>query len=765
MARFRSVLGHRPFHWLLALPLAVYALYLGAGLGRGESALDRLITDWLQIGLLAAAAGITFAGAARAGNDRRAWTCMAVATASWTLGQLVWVLAYRDAAAPPFPSAADPLWLLPYPLYYAALVLLVRSRMRRFHRSWWLDGVIAVLAVGALSTALIFEPLQELTGGGPAVVAVTLAYPILDVVLLAGVATVFTITGWRPGRMWTVLGVGLSLNSAADALYTWQSSAGTYAEGTLLDALWVVAALTMGVAAWQSPSSATRMRLHGWRAIAAPLGFGALMLALLTSDFVRELNPVAAGLTIATLAAVLLRTGLTFRENLALADSRRLAATDELTGLANRRGFYARADAAMAQAHAQRLPIALMLLDLDRFKELNDTLGHQAGDELLSRFAERLKTAVPEAQVLGRLGGDEFVVLLQAGAGAPEALEAADRLNAALEEPVVLEGLRAHVSASIGIAISPEHGHERSDLLRRADVAMYRAKERASRVELYDPTEDPHSRERLALVSDLRQAFGQGELVLHHQPKIDLATGAVSGVEALVRWQHPEHGLLFPDAFVPLAERYGLTRPLTLEVLDLALAARDDWARAGFDLQIAVNLAAADVLDARLPGDVRRRLEAWRVPTGALTLEITENTIMLDPARTLDVLAQLSELGVGLALDDFGTGYSSLAYLKRLPVGELKIDRSFVMAMTENADDDVIVRSTALLGRNLGLGVVAEGVETAEHFERVRDYGCDTAQGYFFSRPLPADDLLAWLAALAPDAYAQAGIGSSASAP
>jgi diguanylate cyclase (GGDEF)-like protein len=740
MLRSRSVA-----QWLLALATVAYVTYLVTGLGRGDSRLDRLVTDWLQIALLAAAAAIAVTGARRAREDRRAWWCMALAICSWTLGQLVWVLAYRDVAEPPFPSLSDLLWTLPYPLYYVALVLLVRRRVRRFHKSWWLDGVIAVLAVSAIAAAMIFKPLREITGGSADVVAVTLAYPVADLVLLAMIAGVFAVTGWRPGRTWVVLGAGLALNSAADVIYAWQSSAGTFTEGTAVEAVWVVAALTVAAAPWQPAAVATRLRLQGWRAIAAPLGFGTLMLALLASDFVHEISPLADGLAIAALAAVLLRTALTFRENLLLADSRRLAATDELTGLANRRGFYARADAALARSYALGLPSALMLLDLDRFKELNDTLGHQAGDELLAHFAERLKLAVPEAEVLGRLGGDEFVLLLRAGANASDALEAADHLAATLEEPVALNGLLTHVSASIGIAISPEHGHGRSDLLRRADVAMYRAKARRSGVELYDPADDPHSLERLALVSELRRAFGQGQLVLHHQPKLDLASGEVTGVEALVRWQHPERGLLYPDVFIPLAERYGLARPLTLEVLDLALAARDSWARAGFDLQVAVNLTAADVLDARLPGDVSRRLDEWSVPPGALQLEITENTIMLDPGRTLDVLAQLSELGVGLSLDDFGTGYSSLAYLNVLPVQELKIDRSFVMAMTESPDDDVIVRSTALLGRNLGLGVVAEGVETAEHLERVKSYGCDVAQGYYLSRPVPSDELMRWL--------------------
>ena len=276
----------------------------------------------------------------------------------------------------------------------------------------------------------------------------TLAYPVADVVMVALLVGVFAVTDWRPGRAWTALAIGLLLNSVADVVYTWQTSAGSAADGTWIDALWVVAALTMATAAWQPGGETTRLRMQGWRSIAAPLGFGALLLVLLASDLVHEIGPVASGLALLALAAVLIRTGLTFRENLALAASRRLAATDELTGLANRRGFYALADAALARAHAAHLPTALLLLDLDRFKELNDTLGHHVGDELLIRFAERLKHAIPQAQVLGRLGGDEFVLLLPAGEGAPEALEAADRVNAMLEEPVALASAQAGIGSS-----------------------------------------------------------------------------------------------------------------------------------------------------------------------------------------------------------------------------------------------------------------------------------------------------------------------------
>jgi diguanylate cyclase len=295
------------------------------------------------------------------------------------------------------------------------------------------------------------------------------------------------------------------------------------------------------------------------------------------------------------------------------------------------------------------------------------------------------------------------------------------------------------------VALAPQHGRARAELLRHADVAMYRAKQRGTGVELYTPEGDVHTRDRLQLANDLRRALDVDELVLHFQPKCDLATGQVSGVEALARWQHPERGLLYPDAFIELAEQHGLMRPLTLNVLAMAARQRRAWSRAGFELSVAVNVSAANLLDARFPTDVAELLERHEVPAGGLQLEITENTIMVDPGRALDVLARLGELGISFALDDFGTGYSSLAYLKRLPVDELKIDKSFVMDMTTDADDATIVRSTVELARNLGLRVVAEGVETAEHWRELSRFGCHTAQGYYLSRPLPAGQLTHWL--------------------
>ena len=425
--------------------------------------------------------------------------------------------------------------------------------------------------------------------------------------------------------------------------------------------------------------------------------------------------------------------------------SRSQARTDELTGLGNRRHFYLATQAQLEVAPPGREPFALLLIDLDRFKEINDALGHHVGDELLRQLARRLEDALPEAVVLARLGGDEFVALLPPGTGVPQAVRAAERFAATLEAPFELDGLLAHVAASVGVAVHPEHGDDRSTLLRHADVAMYAAKSRGGGVAVYASGDDAESLDRVVLAGDLSGALARDELVLHYQPKAELPEGTVSATEALVRWQHPTRGILDPAAFLGLAEQHGLMRRLTLRVLELAIAQALAWRGAGRDLPVAVNLHAADLIDVRFPRDVAELLERSGAAPELLQLEISEDTIMVDPDRVLAVVARLRELGLQLSLDDFGTGYSSLAYLKRLPIQELKIDRSFVMEMEHSRDDAVIVRSTVELARSLGLRVVAEGVETRRAWERLVEFGCHAAQGFLLSPPLPAAELDAWL--------------------
>jgi diguanylate cyclase (GGDEF)-like protein len=431
--------------------------------------------------------------------------------------------------------------------------------------------------------------------------------------------------------------------------------------------------------------------------------------------------------------------------------SRRLrhqATHDRLTDLPNRVALHEEAERKLAGARRSGCLAALLLIDLDRFKEVNDTLGHEQGDHLLIEVAHRLREVLRRRDLLARLGGDEFAVL----ATLPHrgALgEVATRVHAALARPFVVAGVAVELGGSIGIALQPDHGDDVSMLLRRADVAMYQAKRAGTGIETYDPGRDPYSAERLQLLSELRHGIDHDELVLHFQPKVALATQRVVGVEALVRWQHPERGLLGPGDFLAIAERTGLIADVTRWVLDAAVRQCAEWRERGTDLPVAINLAAANIVDTSLPDAVDATLRRWNVPGELLQCEISEDTVMGETRRATEVLERLRAMGVRLSLDDFGTGHSSLSYLKSLPLDEVKIDRSFVTGMAVDVSDAAIVRSTIDLARHLALDVVAEGVESEEVLEVLVSLGCDIAQGFLLSRPLPADQLDGWLAARA----------------
>jgi diguanylate cyclase (GGDEF)-like protein len=429
--------------------------------------------------------------------------------------------------------------------------------------------------------------------------------------------------------------------------------------------------------------------------------------------------------------------------------SRRLrhqALHDGLTDLPNRTLLYRRTQRAIHGVDRGGGIAALLLIDLDRFKEVNDTLGHDHGDELLVEVAVRLRGALRRGDTLARLGGDEFAVLLCDLPDRSAVTDLAARLHDALRRPFALRGVAVELEASIGAALCPDHGRDVGTLVQRADVAMYDAKRSKASIATYSPERDPYSADRLGLLAELRRALSGDELVLHYQPKVAVETGTVIGVEALVRWRHPERGLLAPAEFVPLAERTGTVADLTRWVLDAALAQTRAWRDAGLTLPVAINLAAANIVDATLPDAVAAALERHGVPGSLLECEISEDTVMADPVRAMDVLGRLRAMGLRLSLDDFGTGHSSLAYLKRLPLDEVKIDRSFVLGMTEDENDAVIVRSTIDLARNLGLDVVAEGVENEAILRGLGALHCDVAQGFHLSRPLPAADLEVWLA-------------------
>ena len=416
---------------------------------------------------------------------------------------------------------------------------------------------------------------------------------------------------------------------------------------------------------------------------------------------------------------------------------------DALTGLPNRTLFVDRLRQAVIGAERRDQRLGVLFMDLNGFKDINDTLGHDVGDAFLVAMAQRLTRVLRDVDTIARLGGDEFAILPD-GAGDLDALAHVARLvSAELEEPFEVDGTMLDASASVGIAMYPDHGRDAAVLMRHADLAMYAAKQRGGGFAVYAQRNEDESAARLTLYGELRGAIAAGKLTLHYQPKIDMRTGSVAGVEALVRWQHPERGLIGPDLFIPMAEQSELITPLTEWVLQAAITDLGRWRAQGIELSMSVNLSARNLHDGDIVPTVRRLLKEHGVPAASLTLELTESTIMTGTgSRTLH---ELKTLGTKIAIDDFGTGYSSLAYLKRLPVSEIKIDRSFVTNLSTDNDDAAIVRPTISLGHNLGLEVVAEGVEDGTSYKMLAEYGCDYAQGYFISPPLPADELVEWL--------------------
>ncbi len=418
---------------------------------------------------------------------------------------------------------------------------------------------------------------------------------------------------------------------------------------------------------------------------------------------------------------------------------------DPLTGLANRCLLHDRLAHEITRAGREHRPFAVALMDLDRFKEVNDTLGHAVGDELLREVGRRLNATVRSEDTVARLGGDEYVLLLHDLAEKDVGV-VVNKVLAALDQPFHWQNQSIDLAASLGVSLYPAHGSDPGALIRCADIAMYAAKRSGKGFVLYAPDQGHARRGDLSLRGELREAIRSDGLSLHYQPKIDHRSDEVVGLEALVRWNHPQRGFLPPDQFVPLAEEAGLIGPLTHWVLRTALGQLAALHRQGHRLGVAVNLSARNLHDMGLPGAIRDLLAETGVAPEQLTLEITESAVMANPSDGLTILTELDRMGVRLAIDDFGTGYSSLAYLKRLPVDELKIDKSFVMDMEENESDAVIVRSTIDLAHNLGLRVTAEGVETREIWGTLTVLGCDRSQGYYMARPMPADRLARWLA-------------------
>jgi diguanylate cyclase (GGDEF)-like protein len=423
-----------------------------------------------------------------------------------------------------------------------------------------------------------------------------------------------------------------------------------------------------------------------------------------------------------------------------------MAMHDALTGLPNRALLQDRLQQAIFVGQREEKELALLMMDLDRFKEINDTLGHHIGDLILKEVGKRLPGVLRKSDTFARLGGDEFAVVLPS-TDADHAKQTALKLLKALEDPFVVDDHNLHVGASLGIVFYPDHGEDAFTLLKRADVAMYVAKNNQSGMAIYNPEHDQHSIKNLVLVTELRQAIERENLILYYQPKIDFRTDSVRGVEALVRWNHPKHGYIEPDNFIPLAEYTGLIKPLTSWVLKTAISQYNNWIRDGVDekIVVSVNLSSISLLDPLFSEELEGLIKTSGIKPENIELEITESAVMTDPEQAMETVKQLRALGTKLSIDDFGTGYSSLAYLKRLPVNEIKIDKSFVMNMIADENDEMIVRSTIDLAHNLGLDVIAEGVDSGEVWSKLHELKCDGAQGYHICFPLPAKELIRWL--------------------
>ncbi len=422
-----------------------------------------------------------------------------------------------------------------------------------------------------------------------------------------------------------------------------------------------------------------------------------------------------------------------------------LAHHDVLTNLANRTQFNSRLHQAIQLAKAEESGLAVFFVDLDRFKEINDTLGYHNGDLILQQMARRLIQLISGRGIVARFGGDEFAVVIPGVSTHEAAVEEARAIHDALEPLFDVDELQLEVRASIGIVLYPVHGEDADTLMRRADMTMSIAKTSDPGFTFYDPNFDHYSAKRLTLLGELRAAITLDELCIYYQPKMEMASGQVIGFEALIRWNHGKHGLLSPAEFIPLAERSGLIKPISLWVIKEVSNHWSQWSKAGMDVSISVNLSARDLLDSNLPDKIIRIIEAGTMDPKRLILEITESAMMEDPEQAKQILSEFSRLGIRMSIDDFGTGYSSLAYLKRLPVDEIKIDQSFVFDMCVNSDDANIVKSTIDLGHTLGLQVAAEGVENEETWNMLHELGCDIAQGFWMGTPLPFDDVEEWM--------------------
>jgi diguanylate cyclase len=746
---------------LLVAAVVALAVFTGSTVLRSRPGFNALFDSGLYSAIGAIAAVLVGRRARVVDDERGAWIAATFALVAFTIGNLANGLFFAGLDNPPVPSLADVAWLGFYPFAYVMVIGLIRTRHKQALRSMWLDGASGGAGLAAIAAAVAFGPISAAAKGTNLAVAVNLAYPMADLLLVVLIGCAFAMEGWRPSRSWLLIGTGILMFAIADTVYLFRVAADNYVEGTPFDALWPLGALLLAIAARgshvQTERQSPRQRLS---VVIVPATFSLLSVGLLFADHFHPFSSVAAAFAGVSVLAGLVRFGLTFREVQSLALSRREARTDELTALGNRRDFLERAADRLAllgvnnatnanhenHENHENSAISLLLLDLNRFKEVNDSLGHDVGDELLRQVARRLEVSVQSTDLLARLGGDEFAVLLD-NADPDVAMVVATRLAERIGASMQLDGMEIQIGASIGIACAPQHGETVPELLKHADIAMYDAKRSGLAHTVFAPDLHQNTRERMETIEELRHGINDRQLVVFYQPTIDASSETVAGVEALVRWNHPRRGFLLPADFIPLAEQAGLMGMLTDAVLGAVLCDLVRWRdEAQLVLRCSINLSVANLLDEGFPDRVRHALRRHTLPASSLVFEITENILLSDPDRAKRSVCKLRDLGARVSLDDYGTGYSSMAYLRQLPLDELKLDRSFAADLANDPAAITFISTAKQLADALGLKLVAEGIETAAMWEQVRSIGCDLGQGFYFARPMPAAELLEFLA-------------------
>ena len=668
---------------------------------------------------------------------RRAVVVLLAAIACWSLGSL-WINSSLGGTTNEFPADGEWLFMLSY-LGWAGYLLLDVDRRQSKPARAWLDIVIICGGTACLASLLLVSPVRAMSHLDGIPLLLALIYPIADLTLaLLVLGQSLLQTRMDRTKSW-MIGTAFVLLACADSGFALRGSASTYDFGNFSYALWGGAFLLI-VSATCRPSQNVIRAVP--RSVGSPVLVGAGVLALATLA-VRPDNTLATYMlppAVLTLSAVAARMALALRDANRATEAFALSQTDDLTKLPNRRAVRSWLSGGLAA----RRPMALMLLDLDGFKEINDSLGHRAGDTVLTMVAVRIREAVDPWVRVARLGGDEFAIIVDS-TDEIELMETARKVLAELAQPLLVEGIEISAAASIGVTVAPAGTVDGSEVLRRADVAMYQAKNSGLGAALYDAELDEFSRSRLQLAEELRKGLSDGQIEVWYQPQLDAATMQVAGLEALVRWRHPTQGVISPVSFLPAARRAGLMARLSEVVARQAV--RDLMARreAGIDVRVAINCAPPELLGPTFLPMLYAMLAAEDVPVDQLVLEVTEDSFLADPQHTREVLLELRSHGVQVAIDDYGTGFSSLAYLRNLPVQELKIDRALIGNVADDARSRMIVASTIQLAHALEMRIVAEGVENAADLAELVAMGIDAVQGYHLARPMPSGELNRWV--------------------